>query len=359
MVGSVSRYGAVFAAALIGVALATSAQAAVSFEGKIVRLIVGSPSGGGTDLAARMLQRSLSKYIPGNPTLIVQNMPGASGVIATNYFAMQAPTDGLTLLIGSTSEVTPDVVRRNPAVRYDPIKFEYVGGFATTGVVLVASKSAATRMAARTGEPINVAQVGSARTGAQIALWGAEYLGWNIRWISGYEGSSQLTLAMMKGESDLTDTAGVTQLKALLSNDKFAAVAQMGQLNKGKLTRRAAFAEIPLFSELLEGKITGKEVDAFHSWQRTNELGKYFALPPKTAPEIVAAWRDAFARMVEDPEFKEMAAAQLDPDYNVLSPDDVRGIVADMGAIPEAHLAFLIHLREKYGLPGASSDKKE
>jgi tripartite-type tricarboxylate transporter receptor subunit TctC len=345
---------------LLAAACATRVQAAVSFEGKTVRFIVGSPSGGGTDLTARMLQRAIAKYVPGNPTIIVQNMPGASGVVATNNFTMQVAPDGLTLLVGSTSEVTPDVVRTNPAVRYDPLKFEYVGGFATTGVVLVASKAAAARMQNHSGEPINVAQVGSARTGAQIALWGAEYLGWNIRWISGYAGSSQLTLAMLKGESDLTDTAGMTQLKSLLADPRFIAVAQMGQLTKdGRLARRGAFPDVPLFSELLAGKLEGEVQGTFRNWQRTNELGKYFALPPKTPPDIVAAWRDAFAKMEADPEFKEAAASLLDPDYNLLSHEETLKIVADMAAIPEEDLAFLLHMREKYGLPGASSDKKE
>lgn len=348
-------------AGLLLAGLAARAEAAVSFEGKTVRFIVGSPSGGGTDLTARLLQRALSKYVPGNPAIIVQNMPGASGVVATNYFAMQAPPDGLTLLVGSTSEVTPDVVRQNPVVRYDPLKFEYIGGFATTGVVVVAAKSAIERMnGGGSGEPINVAQVGSARTGAQIALWGAEYLGWKIRWISGYAGSSQLTLAMLKGESDLTDTAGMSQLKSLLADTRFAAIAQMGQLTKkGTVQRRGAFPDVPLFSELVEPKLSGKAVGAFHNWQRTNALGKYFALPPKTPATVVQAWRDAFARMEEDPEFKEAASVQLDPDYNLLSHEEVLKIVQDMAAIPEEDLAFLIHLREKYGLPGTSSDKKD
>ena len=353
-----ARRGLALAAALL--ALMPAARAAgVSFEGKNVRFIVGSPSGGGTDLTARLLQRALSKYVPGNPSIIVQNMPGASGVLATNYFAVQALPDGLTLLVGSTSEVTPDVVRKNPVVRYDPQKFEYVGGFATTGVVVVANEKSMGRMQA-TGEPINVAQVGSARTGAQIALWGAEYLGWKIRWISGYAGSSQLTLAMLKGESDLTDTAGMTQLKSLLADQRFAAIAQMGQLTKqGTVQRRGAFPEVPLFAELVEPKIEGKVLRAFHNWQSTNALGKYFALPPKTPPEVVQAWRTAFSRMEEDPEFKEAASAQLDPDYNLLSQAEVLKIVQDMAAIPEEDLAYLIHLREKYGLPGTSSDKKE
>ena len=349
--------GLALAAALL--ASATSVQAAASFEGKNVRFIVGSPSGGGTDLTARLLQRAIAKYVPGNPTIIVQNMPGASGVLATNYFAVQAPPDGLTLLVGSTSEVTPDVVRKNAAVRYDPLKFEYVGGFATTGVVVVANKNSMERMQA-TGEPINVAQVGSARTGAQIALWGAEYLGWKIRWISGYAGSSQLTLAMLKGESDLTDTAGMTQLKSLLADQRFAAIAQMGQLTKkGTVQRRGAFPDVPLFSELVEPKLSGEKIRAFHNWQSTNALGKYFALPPKTPPDIVQAWRAAFSRMEADPEFKEAASAQLDPDYNLLSEVETLKIVQDMAAIPEEDLAYLIHLREKYGLPGTSSDKKE
>src|SRR5262249_48755811 len=98
------------------------------FRGKTVRMIVGSTAGGVTDVGARTVARFLGKYLPQRPAIVVQNMPAANGIAAANHFYQQVAPDGLTFLAGSSSQVTPDVIRTNPAVRYDPAKFSFIGG---------------------------------------------------------------------------------------------------------------------------------------------------------------------------------------------------------------------------------------
>jgi tripartite-type tricarboxylate transporter receptor subunit TctC len=345
------------AAIALGIA-AAPASAEPSFKGKTVRMIVGSPPGGGTDLGGRMFARFIGKYLPDSPVVVVQNVPGASGIKAMNFMTQQAPADGTTFIAGSSSEITPDVILKNSAVAYDPTKFEMIGGIASTGTVLVAGKAAMDNMA-KTGAPIAVAQVGGARTGAQMPLWGAEYLNWKIKWVSGYQGTAALTLAMLKGEADMTDTAGLANLKPLLEDGRFYVVVQAGVFSNGEVRRRSALPDVPTMGELIGPKLTGLGKDAFQSWENQIQIGKFFALPPNVSREYVDAYREAFRKAADDAEFKAAAKTQLDDDYVLMAPEDVTSIIEDMARTPDAHLKFLLDMREKFGLPVPDEEKAE
>src|SRR5262245_50837701 len=222
------------------------AQESTAFRGKSVRMIVGSVAGGITDVGARTVSRFIGKYLPDTPNVFVQNIPAANGIAAANYFYQQTAPDGLTFLAGSSSQVTPDVIRTNPAVRYDPARFAFIGGVQNAGTLLVVARGARERLTSRTGPPAIMAQVGGTRTGALIAVWGAEYLGWNVRWVTGYQGTPQTIMALSRGEADMVDTAGANMLETLLKTGNFVPVVQAGVVVNGKLTRREAFPDVPL-----------------------------------------------------------------------------------------------------------------
>jgi tripartite-type tricarboxylate transporter receptor subunit TctC len=192
-----------------------------------------------------------------------------------------------------------------------------------------------------------------------MALFAAEYLGWKIKWVSGYQGTSALTLAVLKGEADVTDTAGLANLHPLIEDDRFAAVVQAGVYVDGKLRRRDEFPNTPTISELVIPKLkTPLEREAFASWERTIQLGKFFALPPNTPSDFVAAYRAAFEALKTDAEFKKAAVAQLDDDYALLSDSQALEIVEALAHTPDRDMDFLLHLRVKYGLP-ADKPKQE
>src|SRR5262245_23957323 len=96
-----------------------AAQDPVTFKGKTITMIVGSSAGGGTDAAARLIAPFLAKYLPGNPAVIVQNMPGADGVVALNYFVQQVRPDGLTVTTGDSPQIEP-IRYRTPQPRQYP-----------------------------------------------------------------------------------------------------------------------------------------------------------------------------------------------------------------------------------------------
>src|SRR5919108_6320014 len=102
------------------------------YEGKTLRILVSSGTGGGTDTAARLVSRFIAKYIPGNPKIIVQNMPGGGGTIANNYFASEVKPDGLTIMQDSSSGIG-NVVRGGPTIKYDPRKYKIIGGVVRAG----------------------------------------------------------------------------------------------------------------------------------------------------------------------------------------------------------------------------------
>src|SRR3954468_1734976 len=117
----------------------------VNFAGKTVRMILGQASGGGADTSARLIATFLGKYLPANPTILVVNMPGANGILANNHLVHQVAPDGTTFIAGSGSQIIA-AAEKNPAVRYDTTAFEFIGSVQNPGTVLIASKSAISRL---------------------------------------------------------------------------------------------------------------------------------------------------------------------------------------------------------------------
>jgi tripartite-type tricarboxylate transporter receptor subunit TctC len=315
-------------------------------------MIVGSVAGGVTDVGARVVGRFIGKYLATSPSVVTQNIPAANGIAAANYFYQQATADGLTFLAGSSSQVTPDVVRSNPAVHYDPTRFSFIGGIQNSGTLLVVTRSAKARLAARA--PVIMAQVGGARTAALMAVFAAEYLGWNLRWVTGYQGTPQVVFALMKGEADMFDTAGVGAIEAMIKSGDLVPVLQTGVFAAGKLKPRESFTDIPLLSDALAARLPAPGRSAFENWLKTVQIGKYYALPPNTPASYVAAYRAAFAAMQNDPEFVREARAAIDPDYVMMTAQETASLIADLAETPNQDLEFLNRLRNKYGLPSGS-----
>src|SRR4051812_34209366 len=226
----------------------------VNFAGKTVRMILGQASGGGADTSARLIAAFLGKYLPSNPTILVVNMPGANGILANNHLVHQVAADGTTFIAGSGSQIIA-AAEKNSAVRYDPAAFEFIGSVQNSGTVLIASKSAIARLTIPSADPVIMAQVGVARPGALFSIWGKEFLGWNVRSVTGYKGSQEVHLAVLRGEADVMDTAAINVLGPMINSGKYAGVSQIGLFADGKFVRRGVFNDVPLISEQLAPKV--------------------------------------------------------------------------------------------------------
>ena len=181
-------------------------------------------------------------------------------------------------------------------------------------------------------------------------MWGADILGWNIKFVVGYPGTGPLALAAMRGEIDMYGTSGLNELNQILAKG-FVALAQDGASVDGGFLPRKDFPDVPVFARITEGKLTGVALDTFEFWLSRFQMDKFYALPAGTPPPYVAAYRAAYTALFEDPEFQKAAKQQFGGDFNMVSGAVVAKLV-DRGAYPPKELtAYIESLKAKYGLP--------
>ena len=329
-----------------------AAQTPVSFEGKTISMLIDSSVGGGTDLTGRLLAPFLTKHLPGNPAVVVRNMPGAEGMVALNYFVQQVAPDGLTLTTGGGPSIDP-IRYRAPQSRYDPGKFEFIGGVGRGGSMLVVSAAAEKRFYDKSATPVAIGIAGAApRSGQLMAAWGIEFLGWNARWIAGYRSTQALNQALHQAEIDMTATSTLLSLKSGVESGEFKVVIQSGGLQNGKRVPRPEFPKIPILADQLDGKInTAIARQSFSTWQAVLLTDKFYALPPGTPAPIVAAYRDAYRKIMDDPDFNARGL-KLSEVFEPMTVDDVNSLVKDIVDTPKEAVEYVNSLLRKQGIGG-------
>ncbi|MEA2903342.1 MAG: hypothetical protein QOI12_729 [Alphaproteobacteria bacterium] len=342
-------------AACLILALASAgaaAQAPVTFEGKTISMLIDSSVGGGTDLTARLISPFLTKYLPGHPTVIARNMPGAEGTVALNYFVQQVAPDGLTLTTGGGPSIDP-IRYRAPQSRFDPGKFEFIGGIGRGGSMLVVSAAAEKRFNDRAMTPVAIGIAGAApRSGQLMAAWGIEFLGWNAKWIAGYRSTQALNQALQQGEIDMTATSTLLSLKSGVESGQFKVVIQSGGLQNGKRVPRAEFPKVPILADQLEGKVTSEIArQSFATWQAVLLTDKFYALPPETPEPIVAAYRGAYRKIIDDPEFTARGL-KLSEVFEPMTAEDVNSLVKDIVDTPAQAVEYVNSMLRRQGLGG-------
>ena len=321
----------------------------VSLKDKRLIMLIGSETGGGTDTTGRLITPYFIKYLPGNPSIVVQNMPGAGGIAAQNHFVTQVKPDGMTMTTGASSQVDPLLYRKANA-GYDPTKYAYVGGVGRGGNFLLVNKESEPRLYDRSKEPLVMGSNSAPRTGVQMALWGIEYLGWNARWITAYRGTNDMFLALERGEIDMTATANYFQVEKALATGKFKVIAQSGSLEDGKIVPRPELATTPIFSDLMQGKIKDKLGEqGFNYWLSMSAMDKWVALPPGTPEKIVATYRNAFRKIAADTAFVS-EGKKMSEDFTPMTPEDVQNLVDTVGATTPEAIDYITALMRKQGI---------
>ncbi len=287
-------------------ALSQAAQAQdAEQDNKTITMIVGNPAGGTADLAGRFMAQFLTKYLPGNPAIVIRNIPGADGKVGMNYFVRQAKPDGLMIATGVGSPLDPRNYR-DANTLYDPLKFHFIGGVSRGGTFQVVNKSALPRLSNKIAPPVTVGAIDGTRSGEQVISWGIELLGWNAKWVVGYRASTETTIALERGEVDLTSSGSSILVRRLTDTGKFQVLCQSGIVVDGKMRRRSDFADVPTMAELIDGKLTDPgALDAFNYLEAMTSIDPWMALPPNTPSSVVATYREAFKKATADPEFIE------------------------------------------------------
>lgn len=194
---------------------------------------------------------------------------------------------------------------------------------------------------------------GAPRAGMRMAMWGSEYLGWNTKWVVGYQGTADLTLALERGEIDMTSFPTPHLTEKLTDTSRFKIIYQDGDgTNK---TGRADLDNAPLFTGAMQGKISDPLMtEAFNYWQATMVF-KWMALPPKTPAPIRDTYREAFRKTLADPEFVAQAQQTM-PGYTVLTAERTEKVIHDLASASDAALSAMDDLLRKQGLNVAKKD---
>jgi tripartite-type tricarboxylate transporter receptor subunit TctC len=315
-------------AALCTASAAFGQSAQDFYRGKQIRIVVGHPVGNDYDLAARFLANYLAKHIPGEPTIIVQNMPAAASIAAANFLYAQAPRDGTVL--GSFSRNVPSQALMGQAnVEVDPRRFNWLGATSHPARVCVRWFTASTRTIADlfTQEFI-VAGAGAGSSLSILPTVFNQVLGTRFRIVQGYHGMTDAVLATERGE--------VQGLCA--SYQQFRPYEQLTRDGKLVFFLRAEESPIPDIPDLpsiFDHAKTDEQRQLMRFVFASTEFGRPYVFPPDVPSERVALMRKAFAETLRNPALvAEAARIKMDMTYS--PPDHLQRLVANLYETPPA-----------------------
>jgi tripartite-type tricarboxylate transporter receptor subunit TctC len=299
---------------LLSVVIGASGQPAYSaapfYEGKAVRMIVGTAPGGGYDTYTRLIARHFGKYIPGSPTIIVDNMPGAGGLVAANHLFKVAKPDGLTVGHFVGGQFLQQLIGK-PGIEFDAIKFEYIGVPAQDDFVFgVANTIGITSMeqwlASNTVVKFGAIAAGDGTYDTAKVIEVA--LGLPIQIVSGYKGTAPIRLAFNSGEvgglSNSWQSFRSTWRKELETGE-VVLVLQLSAKSHPDLPK------VPLAMNLAKTDEARKLIQAVT--QAHGAAVRPYVLPPGTPKDRVEILRKAFMETVKDPELlNEASKANLE-----------------------------------------------
>ncbi len=264
------------------------------YKGKTISLIIGSNASGGYDGYGRLLARHVGKYIPGNPNIVVQNMPGANGVRAASHVYSVAAKDGTVLGIFDQAMFLRQLLGA-PGVKGDVAKFNWVGRLVSNSAILFSWHSAKVQRI----EDVFTNELIVAASGAASRLnWAAlnTLTGTKFRMVTGYEGPASAKIAMMRGEVEalsLPWSALRAENPEWLRDKQINLLLQTGEKNPG-------LEHLPRMVDLAKTEEARKMLEIFAS---PSVVGRAFVTTPETPADRVAILRAAFVAMLKDEAF--------------------------------------------------------
>ncbi len=285
----------------LGMAIATTpATAQDFFAGKTLTIIAGTGAGGGHDIFARMLARHLPRHIPGGPTVIVQNMPGAGGKRATDFIYNGAPKDGTTIGGVFPGPILSPLLEAGAKERYDPLKFHYIGSGDSDSricAVLKTSKIMSFKDLLALPQPAAFGASSPGGSTHDYAHMAANLAGAKIKVVTGYQGTPPVSLGMERGELDGLCGWGWSIFKSERSNWKetnpFRFLVQMSITPEPELVALG----VPDFTPMLTGD-KRKAAELIISQQA---FSRPYIAPPETPADRISILRTAFSAALEDP----------------------------------------------------------
>lgn len=315
--------------------------AADFFRGKTVQIVVGYGAGGGFDIYARLISRYLPKYIPGAPTVIVENKPGAGSLLAASYVYNVAPKDG-TVIGNFSGDVFVQYALGGKGTNFDPKKFQYLGAPVSDHQLCVTGgKSSFKNIRRAQGSGSNQLVLGADAQGGTLYNNGAvviDALGLHAKLVPGYQGTAAARLAMERGEIDGFCGWSWESLKTSSYEDVVAGtIVPILQISEEPIADLPV-KNVPLAHDLAK---TDEARMILHTGLiASSRITRTYALPPSTPPDRVNALRKAFLAALQDPELladAKKAKLAIAP----VSGERVRALVDEIISMPEGVKARL------------------
>jgi tripartite-type tricarboxylate transporter receptor subunit TctC len=317
------RGGAFLAAAVAlgGMPAAGAAAQKADFAGKRIEMVVPFPPGGGSDVYARALAPYFEKYLPGNPTIVVRNVPGGGSITGSNQFQSRARPDGLHVLVCSSSTVANFVFKRDK-FELDLIKMVPVL-LSPQGSVVYVSPALGVKGARDIARLKGQALVfgGNGPTAAELRMTTTlDLLGLDVKYVWGIA-RGPVRLAFERGEFNInydTTPGYLKNASQLVKAGKAVPLFALGVLDeRGNLVRDPNFKDMPSFAEVYE-IMHGRKPSgaAYEAWKAILQMGvmanKSILLPAGTPQPVVDAWRAAVQKTLADPEFEAKASSVIE-----------------------------------------------
>jgi tripartite-type tricarboxylate transporter receptor subunit TctC len=316
----------------------TNAQSAKDFyAGKQLRFVIASGAGGGYDVFGRLLARHLGDHIPGHPSVVVENMPGASGVVATNWLYNQAARDG-TVLGATYDALLTEPLLGDSATRYDPPKFNWVGSIDTSYITCAVWHTSPVKTIQDAMQvEVKVSTTGFSGDSAKLAPMLNMLIGTKFKVIAGYS-TTGMRLALERGEAD--GICGFSYATFESANPEWVRDGKIRFILQTGPKKTKELPDVPLLRDLVTDP---KQKAALKVTELNQEAGRPIVLPPNVPEDRVKAMRAAFDETMKDPGFLADAhALHIDPDP--MSGEEVQKDVDDVYATPKDVVALTAKL---------------
>jgi tripartite-type tricarboxylate transporter receptor subunit TctC len=304
--GFTMAFAHTLAMAGIGASLAlvapTNAHAADFYKGKMLTITVGFEGGSGYDLYARIIGRHIGKHIPGNPTILVQNMPGATSLVAAEHLRVRAPRDGLTISALGRNILTEYLLQERPGGKgltpQQLSEFNWIGNAnQEASVCFVWATNPVKTVQDMVGKPLKFGSTGPGSDYESFALLMNAAFGTKLDVVRGYPGPGAVQVAIEQGELD--GVCGFSWSSLVSSRPQWLQDKKITLLVQMNLAKHAALQEVPLAIDLAKNDLDRQAMKVVFARQT---LGRPFAAPPKVPADRVEILRAAFDATVKDPE---------------------------------------------------------
>ena len=328
---------AVAALATAGATHANAASAEAFYKGKSLRLIVPSGAGGGYDVYSRLLARHLADHIPGHPSIVVENMPGASGILGTNWLYNIAPRDGTVL--GSTfNTLLTEPLLGNVAAKYEPTQFEWVGSMNTQyNACTVWHTSSIRTIEDAMQREVRVSTTGLTGNSAKTPLMLNMLLGTKFKVIAGYT-TTGMRLAVERGEVE--GICGLSYDTYAAANPEWLIDKKIRFILQTGSQPAKALPDVPLLINYVKEPV---QRAALKVLEVDEEVGRPYMFPPGVPEYLVKAMREAFNATMNDQNFladagrmrippEPMTGEQIEPEIKkaYAAPKDVVATAAEL-----------------------------